>query len=67
MRMASSAAVSSAAPGKAAGRTDAFTRDGDMTDHDDAVAPALFSPDGDIEPFARLLATRIEHARRAAT
>ncbi|HXC45070.1 MAG TPA: Fic family protein [Solirubrobacteraceae bacterium] len=43
-----------------------FTRDGDMTDHDDAVAPALFSPDGDIEPFARLLATRIEHARRTA-
>jgi hypothetical protein len=38
-----------------------------MTDHDDTVAPALFSPAGDIEPFARLLATRIEHARRPAT
>lgn len=33
-----------------------------MTDHDDAVAPALFSPEG-IEPFARLLATRIEHEK----
>lgn len=43
-----------------------FARDGDMTDHDDAVAPVLFSPEGDIEPFARLLATRIEHARRTA-
>jgi len=38
-----------------------------MTDHDDAVAPALFSPDGDIEPLARLLATRIEHASKPAT
>jgi hypothetical protein len=27
-----------------------FAQDADMTDHDDAVAPALFSPDGDIEP-----------------
>jgi len=44
-----------------------FAHDADMTDHDDAVAPALFSPDGDIEPFARLLATRIEQARGAAT
>jgi prophage maintenance system killer protein len=44
-----------------------FARDGDMTDHDDAVAPALFSPEGDIELFAQLLATRIEHARRPAT
>jgi len=44
-----------------------FTQDADMTDHDDAVAPALFSPDGDIGPFARLLATRIEHARKLAT
>jgi hypothetical protein len=44
-----------------------FARDGDMTDHDDAVAPALFSPDGDIGPFAQLLATRIEHARKPAT
>jgi fido (protein-threonine AMPylation protein) len=44
-----------------------FARDKDMTDHDDAVAPALFSADGDIEPFARLLATRIKHARKPAT
>jgi fido (protein-threonine AMPylation protein) len=44
-----------------------FALDADMTDHDEAVAPALFSPDGDIEPFARLLAARIEHARRTAT
>jgi prophage maintenance system killer protein len=41
-----------------------FAQDADMTDHDDAVASGLFSPDGDIEPFAQLLATRIEHARR---
>ncbi len=44
-----------------------FADDKDMTDHDSAVAPALISPDGDIEPFARLLATRIEHARNRAT
>jgi hypothetical protein len=44
-----------------------FAQDADMTDHDDAVAPALFSPDGDIEPFAQRLATRIEHARKPAT
>jgi hypothetical protein len=44
-----------------------FAQDADMTDHDEAVAPAPFSPDGDIEPFARLLATRIEHARKPAT
>ncbi len=44
-----------------------FAQDRDMTDHDETVAPALFSPDGDIEPFARLLATRIEHARKPAT
>jgi fido (protein-threonine AMPylation protein) len=44
-----------------------FARDTDMTDHDDAIAPALFSPDGDIEPFAQRLATRIEQARRPAT
>ena len=43
-----------------------FAQDADMTDHDDAIAPALFSPDGDIEPFARLLAARIEHSRRSA-
>jgi fido (protein-threonine AMPylation protein) len=44
-----------------------FAQDADMTDHDDAIAPTLFSPDGDIEPFARLLAARIEHARSSAT
>jgi hypothetical protein len=38
-----------------------------MTDHDNAVAPALASPVGDIGPFARLLATRIEDARKPAT
>lgn len=43
-----------------------FAQDADMTDHDDAVAPALLSSDGDIEPFAQLLATRIEHARKPA-
>ncbi len=44
-----------------------FAHDEDMTEHDDAVAPALFSRDGDIEPFARLLTTRIEQARNPAT
>jgi prophage maintenance system killer protein len=44
-----------------------FAQDGDMTDHDDAIASALFAPDGDIKPFAQLLATRIEHARKPAT
>jgi hypothetical protein len=44
-----------------------FADDKDMTDHDSAVAPALISPGGDIEPFARLLAARIEHARNPAT
>jgi prophage maintenance system killer protein len=44
-----------------------FAREADMTDHDDAVAPALSSPNGDIEPFAWLLATRIEHARKTVT
>jgi hypothetical protein len=33
----------------------------------EAIAPVLFSPDGNIEPFAQLLATRIEHARKPAT
>ncbi len=40
-----------------------FAQDADLADHDDAVAPALFSRDGDVEPFAQLLATRIERAR----
>lgn len=44
-----------------------FAQDADMADHDDSIAPALFSPDGDIEPFAQLLAMRIEHARKLAT
>ncbi len=44
-----------------------FAQDKDVTDHDDAVASALFSRDGDVEPFARLLATRIEQARKTAT
>ena len=44
-----------------------FADDKDMTHHDSTVAPALFSPHGDVEPFARLLATRIELARKAAT
>jgi hypothetical protein len=44
-----------------------FADDKDMTDHDSVVAPALISSDGDVGPFARLLATRIEHARKPAT
>lgn len=39
-----------------------FADDEDMIDHDDALIPALLSRDGDIEPFARLLVTRIERA-----
>jgi hypothetical protein len=44
-----------------------FAEDKDMTGHDSAVAPALISREGDIEPFARLLATQIERARNPAT
>jgi prophage maintenance system killer protein len=44
-----------------------FAEDKDMTGHDSAVAPALISRDGDIEPFAWLLATQIERARNPAT
>jgi prophage maintenance system killer protein len=40
-----------------------FAQDPDMADHDDTVAPALFSRNGDIEPFAQLLAARIKRAR----
>jgi fido (protein-threonine AMPylation protein) len=40
-----------------------FAQDADLADHDDAVAPALLTRDGDIEPFAQLLVTRIERAR----
>lgn len=53
-------------PGLLDGRHAQCWQDADMTDHDEAVAPAL-SPDGDIEPFAQLLATRIEHASKPAT
>jgi fido (protein-threonine AMPylation protein) len=44
-----------------------FADNKDMIDHDSAVASALISPDGDVGPFARLLATRIERARNPAT
>ncbi len=44
-----------------------FADDKDMIDHDRAVAPAVITPDGDVEPFARLLVTRIEDARKPAT
>lgn len=37
-----------------------FAEDEDMIDHDDALIPALLSPKGEIEPFARLLVSRIE-------
>jgi prophage maintenance system killer protein len=40
-----------------------FAQHADLADHHDAVAPALLSRDGDIEPFAQLLAIRIECAR----
>lgn len=39
-----------------------FADDEDMIDHDDALIPALLSPEGEIEPFAHLLAARIEGA-----
>lgn len=39
-----------------------FAEDEDMIDHDDALIPALLSHEGGIEPFARLLAARIERA-----
>jgi Fic/DOC family len=44
-----------------------FSRGEDMAAHDNAVAPALLSRDGGIEPFAQLLATHIEDVRKAAT
>jgi hypothetical protein len=34
----------------------------EMIAHDDALVPALLSASGDVEPFAQLLTTRIEHA-----
>lgn len=39
-----------------------FAEDEDMIDHDHALMPALLSPEGEIEPFARLIAARIERA-----
>lgn len=39
-----------------------FAEDEDMIDHDDALIPALLSREGEIEPFARLLVSRIERA-----
>jgi prophage maintenance system killer protein len=34
----------------------------EMIAHDDALVPALISASGDVEPFAQLLARRIDHA-----
>jgi prophage maintenance system killer protein len=34
----------------------------EMIAHDDALVPALVSTSGDVEPFAQLLAMRIERA-----
>lgn len=39
-----------------------FAEDEDMIDHDDALIPALLSRKGEVEPFARLLVSRIERA-----
>lgn len=39
-----------------------FADDEDMIEHDDALIPALLSREGGIEPFARLLVSRIERA-----
>jgi hypothetical protein len=38
-----------------------------MIAHDDALVPALVSAAGDVEPFAELLATRIERANSNPT
>ena len=43
-----------------------FAQDTDMTDHDSAVTLALLSREGEVEPFARLLARRIEGVRKDA-
>jgi hypothetical protein len=39
----------------------------EMIAHDDALVPALVSAAGDVEPFAQLLATRIERASSTPT
>jgi fido (protein-threonine AMPylation protein) len=39
----------------------------EMIAHDDALVPALLSASGDVEPFAQLLAMRIEHANSDPT
>lgn len=39
----------------------------EMTAHDDALVPALASASGDVEPFAQLLARRIERANTDPT
>jgi hypothetical protein len=43
-----------------------FAEDDEMIDHDDALISAMLSRDGDIDPFARLLVVRIEHASASA-
>jgi len=44
-----------------------FIGAGEMTAHDDALVPALVAPSGDVEPFAELLATRIERSSSEPT
>jgi prophage maintenance system killer protein len=44
-----------------------FVDDAEMIAHDDAVTGALLSDAGDVEPFARLLAERIEGGRKDPT
>jgi hypothetical protein len=44
-----------------------FADDEDMIDHDDALVPTLLSREGAIEPFARLLVSRIERASSPKT
>jgi fido (protein-threonine AMPylation protein) len=44
-----------------------FLDDPEMIAHDDAVTGALLSDAGDVEPFARLLAERIEGGRKDPT
>jgi hypothetical protein len=44
-----------------------FGDDAEMIAHDDAVTRALLSDTGDVEPFAQLLAERIEGGRKEPT
>lgn len=44
-----------------------FEDDEEMIAHDDALVPAVESPDGNIEPFAQLLAALIQRSEESQT